>query len=309
MSFDLNGLRNALEFGPVVRVVLADARGSVPRGAGTSMLVGANRQWGTIGGGALEFEATRRARAMLAAQSPWEAWSLPLGPSLGQCCGGAVSILAERFETAPEPEQFPRARPVLAPDGVMPLQVEKARQAATKPLMVAGWFIEPLDRVDQSLWIWGAGHVGRALVDVLAPYPSVSLTWIDDAACRFPDAPAPAVQCLPAPDMPAAMALAPLDAHHLILTYSHDIDLALCHAALHRGFASCGLIGSATKWARFQTRLQALGHAPAQIARIDCPIGMPELGKHPHAIAIGVAARHLQSWGSRSLATAQTKVG
>ena len=83
---------------------------------------------------------------------------------------------------------------------------------------------------------------------------------------------------------------APHDAHHLILTYSHALDLALCHGLLGHGFARAGLIGSATKWARFRSRLGALGHAPAQIARIRCPIGTPGFGKHPQAIAIGVAS-------------------
>jgi xanthine dehydrogenase accessory factor len=89
------------------------------------------------------------------------------------------------------------------------------------------------------------------------------------------------------------MAHAPRDAHHLIVTYSHALDLDLCHAALSRGFASAGVIGSATKWARFRRRLAQLGHAPAAIDRIDCPIGDPRLGKHPQAIALGVAARLL----------------
>jgi xanthine dehydrogenase accessory factor len=86
------------------------------------------------------------------------------------------------------------------------------------------------------------------------------------------------------------MAHAPEAARHVILTYSHDIDLALCDAALRRGFAGCGVIGSDTKWARFRRRLAALGHAEEAIARIDCPIGDRTLGKHPQAIAVGVAA-------------------
>jgi xanthine dehydrogenase accessory factor len=88
----------------------------------------------------------------------------------------------------------------------------------------------------------------------------------------------------------AAVALAPVEAEHLVLTYSHALDLALCDALLRRGFGALGLIGSATKWARFRSRLAALGHGAEAIARIDCPIGNPALGKHPQAIAVGVAA-------------------
>ena len=94
---------------------------------------------------------------------------------------------------------------------------------------------------------------------------------------------------LPAPSPADAVKHAPDDATHLILTYSHVFDLDICHAVLSQPFASAGLIGSATKWARFRRRLAALGHAPAQIARIACPIGDPSLGKHPAEIALGVA--------------------
>jgi len=90
---------------------------------------------------------------------------------------------------------------------------------------------------------------------------------------------------------------APVRAEHLIATYAHDLDLALCHALLTHDFAGAGLIGSATKWARFRARLSALGHAPAQISRIACPIGDPALGKHPQAIALGVATALLKGPG------------
>lgn len=304
MSFDLGALSDALAAGPVIRVVLAETRGSTPRGPGTAMLVTEHGQQGTIGGGALEFEATRRARAMLAAQTPWEVWSLPLGPSLGQCCGGAVTVLAERFTEAPQ--AFPRARPVTDRGSIMPSVVRKALSEVTQPQMIAGWFIEPLATAEQPVWVWGAGHVGRALVALLAPMPELSVTWIDDAPSRFPDTVPPGIRVLPAPDMPKAMALAPQTAQHLILTYSHDIDLALCHAALEHGFDRCGLIGSATKWARFKSRLTALGATEADLSQITCPIGDPSLGKAPQAIAIGVAADILAS--RRAQTRLQSKV-
>jgi xanthine dehydrogenase accessory factor len=110
---------------------------------------------------------------------------------------------------------------------------------------------------------------------------------------------------LPAADLAQATRLAPPEAEHLILTFSHSLDLELCHRLLGHGFASCGLIGSATKWARFRARLAALGHTPQAISRITCPIGQPALGKHPQAIAIGVAA-HMLAVSTRSLAQEQT---
>jgi len=145
--------------------------------------------------------------------------------------------------------------------------------------------------------------VGRALVHTLSPLPEVGLTWVDTAPGRFPDDMPDRVTRLVAADPPRLMPHAPTGAHHLILTYSHDIDLALCDAALRRGFASCGLIGSGTKWARFRSRLAGMGHGDAEISRIDCPIGDPSLGKHPQAIAVGVAARLLRELLHKESAT------
>lgn len=138
----------------------------------------------------------------------------------------------------------------------------------------------------RPLWIYGAGHVGRALVNVMAPLPDFEITWVDTGPERFPETD---VTTLVAKDPALIVKHALTNADHLILTYSHEIDLALCHALLNHDFHSAGLIGSATKWARFRSRLAALGHTPAQISRIACPIGDPALGKHPAAIALGVA--------------------
>jgi xanthine dehydrogenase accessory factor len=100
---------------------------------------------------------------------------------------------------------------------------------------------------------------------------------------------------VPASD-PAMLAdHAPVGAEHLVLTYSHALDLELCHRLLLRGFRTCGLIGSATKWGRFRSRLKALGHSVDAVARIQCPIGDPSLGKHPQAIAVGVVAALLRA--------------
>jgi len=186
------------------------------------MLVWNDHIEGTIGGGALEWQAIAAARRMFATGTVQETQTIPLGPALGQCCGGSVTLaFAETTELTTKPKR--------------------------------------------PLWVYGAGHVGRA---------------------RFPETD---VTTLIAKDPAQIVKHAPENADHLILTYSHDIDLALCHALLLHQFASAGLIGSTTKWTRFRKRLQALGHAPAQITRIACPIGDPMLGKHPAAIALGVA--------------------
>jgi xanthine dehydrogenase accessory factor len=180
--------------------------------------------------------------------------------------------------------------------GSMPLAVSRvlaaARGQGMRPAagLVAGWLLEPVARPERQVWVWGAGHVGRALVSVLAPLPGIAVTWVDVSSDRFPAVVPEGVTAVPAAD-PAVLAdHAPLEAEHLILTYSHALDLELCHRLLDRGFGSCGLIGSATKWARFRSRLTALGHRAEAVGRIRCPIGNPALGKHPQAIAVGVAA-------------------
>jgi xanthine dehydrogenase accessory factor len=169
-----------------------------------------------------------------------------------------------------------------------------------RPELCDGWMLEPLSRPTRALWVWGAGHVGRAIVETLAPLPDIEITWIDTAANRFPDAlPANATQ-LVASNPADVVAYAPARAEHLILTYSHALDLELCHRLLGHGFAACGLIGSRTKWARFRSRLSALGHTDASISRIRCPIGDPTLGKHPQAIAVGVAHEILRPRDSKT---------
>jgi xanthine dehydrogenase accessory factor len=160
-------------------------------------------------------------------------------------------------------------------------------------VLVQGWFVEPVAQPQRHVWVWGAGHVGRAVVAVLAPLPGVAITWVDVDAARFPGVLPAGVRVVARQDMAGAVADAPAMAEHLVMTFSHALDLDLCHRLLGHGFARLGLIGSATKWARFRARLAALGHAPGAIARIDCPIGDPTLGKHPQAIAIGVAAGFL----------------
>ena len=295
--FDLTALAEALAaHGRVARVVIAAHDGSSPREVGASMLVWADGQSGTVGGGALEFEAATKARTMLSGAGR-AVDRVALGPSLGQCCGGAVTLWTEVFEALPVAE----AGVVARGPGEMPLAVKRllaaARGQGVRPLsgLVQGWLVEPVAEPDRQVWVWGAGHVGRALVSVLAPLPGIAITWVDVAAERFPDLVPEGVTVVPASD-PALLAdHAPATADHLILTYSHALDLELCHRLLNRGFRSCGLIGSATKWARFRSRLKALGHDAAEIGRIQCPIGDPALGKHPQAIAVGVVAKLLKT--------------
>ncbi len=298
--FDRAGLLAAIAaHGPVARVVIAGIEGSSPREAGAAMLVWAGGQSGTIGGGALEYQAAERARAQLARGGARALVRVPLGPAIGQCCGGAVTLLTEIYSATDAIPDDVVARPVTGEATTPPLAVKRllarARGQGQRPApqLLQGWMVEPVSRAERQIWIWGAGHVGRALVAVLAPLPGFALTWVDTARDRFPDAIPDGVEAIWSPHPERLVPHAPHGAEHLVLTYSHALDLELCHRLLGRGFHRLGLIGSATKWARFRSRLGALGHGAASIARIDCPIGDPALGKHPQAIAIGVAAQLL----------------
>ncbi len=200
-------------------------RGSAPRDAGTAMKVTSDAIAGTIGGGALEHQAIAHARQMLAEGRCEDTQTLPLGPGLGQCCGGAVSL---RYTTTPRP--LDAATPLPLPDV----------------------------QSDVPLWLWGAGHVGRAVVAACPPR-AFDLTWIDSARDRFPDQILPHVTVTPAADMPRLAAHAPREAHHL-------------------------MIGSDTKKSRFSRRLRDMGLDPSGIT---CPIGDKSLGKLPAQIAHG----------------------
>lgn len=235
----------------MIFVEITHTKGSAPRDAGTVMAVCETQIIGTIGGGALEYTAIAKARDMLKRGTLAHHQTLPLGPGLGQCCGGSVTL---RYGRAPRITGMSQVTPELA-----------MSNTSARPL-----------------WIWGAGHVGRAFVNKALKTNAFEITWVDTSLDRFPVGISQEITRIPTPDMPRLAAHAPPHAHHLILTYSHDIDLALCAALLRRRFAYCGLIGSATKWARFGKRLRDMGLEPSAIT---CPIGDKALGKHPDHIA------------------------
>ncbi|MGZ8259583.1 MAG: xanthine dehydrogenase accessory protein XdhC [Caldimonas sp.] len=247
----------------VVEVVAV--RGSVPRGAGTRMLVAADDTLGTIGGGHLELESIAEARAMLArGRVERGERSFALGASLGQCCGGAVTV------------------------SFAPLDADSvARWPAAEPLF--------------HLQLHGAGHVGRAVATLLATL-DVDVDWIDERDDAFPSttalgSPWPAhLRRTSIDTAEAEVAHAPPGALFLVVTHDHALDLRIVEAVLRRGdFAWCGLIGSKTKRASFARRLAERGIAPAAIERLACPIGVAGIaGKAPAVIAAAVVAQLLQ---------------
>jgi xanthine dehydrogenase accessory factor len=290
MSLRPESLARAALRGPFVRVLVAEVRGSAPREAGAQMLVWPDHFEGTIGGGALEWQALRQARSGRRGVE-----QIALGPRLGQCCGGAVSLVYEAFdrERVAEITTPIWARPVQTVTLPQPCPKAELRPGQARKL-VQGWLIEAVAPPPNPVWVWGAGHVGRAIVSVLAPLPELAITWIDSRAEQFPALPADVRQIV-AEHPVDIVRLADPNTHHLVLTHAHSLDLELCHRLLERGFASLGLIGSASKAARFAARLSAAGHTSAQISRIHCPIGDPGLGKHPQAIAVGAAGALLRA--------------
>ena len=313
MSINVDELeRKVAAAGRVARVVVAKTRGSTPREVGASMLVWNEGESGTIGGGALELQAIGGARGLL--ESGSESATLrqyPLGPGLGQCCGGAVTLLTEIFDRG----GFDEAKKELARTGSFVRRVEGSEteppnsvkralrrvrdsQGNIRPALVAGWLIEPACSPERHVWLYGAGHVGRAVADVLGPLPGFRTKWIDVAIKRFPQNYPSNTEISVEKNPVDAVDCAPEAADHLILTFSHALDLEICGRLLERPFRTAGLIGSDTKWARFRKRLVEIGHPESSVDRIKCPIGNPALGKHPRAIAIGVAASLLADPGA-----------
>jgi xanthine dehydrogenase accessory protein XdhC len=248
---------------PAVLVQVAAARGSTPREAGTAMLVTASATHGTIGGGRLEWEATAQARGMLASGAAASTLKLPLGPAVGQCCGGNVTLELRRAGGA----------------DVDALAGLEARLAERLPLVL----------------LFGAGHVGRALARALAPLP-LRLRWIDDRPQEFPDPPLEGPEVVLTGRWLAEVEAAPSGAAYFVMTYSHGLDFEICEAVLRRGdFTYLGLIGSRSKRARFEHGWRELGLDEALIARLVCPIGGPLRDKRPPVIAALAVAEVLHA--------------
>jgi xanthine dehydrogenase accessory factor len=311
----------------VVRVLVASLRGSAPREAGACMLVGRNSLLGTIGGGYLEFQAQRAAQALLddPKASTTQLRKLILGAELGQCCGGVVELWLERFSAADAPLLHTLAdggewHSTLLANGRAGTRHAYGRGARTggradgvagglagvRLLRDAGetTLIERIADLGTPLYLYGAGHVGQALVRLLGGLP-FSVTWIDPRAELLPaDVPAsvtPLATACPVETVPTA----PAGTCFVVMTHDHALDYALCRAILLRGDARfVGVIGSHSKAARFRSRLARDGLSAEQIAPLVCPIGIAGIAsKLPAAIAVGVAAQLLQT---ASLASATT---
>jgi xanthine dehydrogenase accessory factor len=290
-----------------VLVTVAEAKGSTPREAGAKMVVRERDIVDSIGGGQLELLAIDAARRLMAdnANRP-ELMRYSLGPDLGQCCGGAVRLLLEPL-TRTDRRWLTKWHAVLGSsatclvttrsDGDKSWTEVSTAQDSTRIVETAGqgWLVmETVRSVTRPVWLFGAGHVGRALAKVLAELP-FDVTWLDSRFDGFPPEVPAGIRHLVAPRLAEAVEDAPPQTLFLVLTHSHQLDLDICDRILRRGdFAFLGLIGSATKKARFLGALKGRGHGAAALERLVCPIGLAQIpGKQPMAIAVSTAAQLL----------------
>jgi xanthine dehydrogenase accessory factor len=257
----------------VVRVLVVALRGSAPREAGACLLTDAGGLLGTIGGGRLEFQAVAAAEALLRdRQAPaLRTLEFVLGPELGQCCGGRVELRLEKFTRA----DIPRLRDAAQ----LERDARRRRRAA--------------------LWIYGAGHVGQALVRLLMDLELFQITWIDPRPELLPADLPDSVTALASASPADTLVQAPASCRFIVLTHDHALDYTLCRAILSRSdqgphAAWLGLIGSSSKAARFRSRLLRDGLDPSRLAGLHCPIGLGGTSKLPAAIAIDIAAQLLQ---------------
>jgi xanthine dehydrogenase accessory factor len=245
---------------PAVLVTVLTAKGSTPREAGAKMVVSVDGLAGTIGGGNLEYQCEAAARALLAAGDEGPSTrDFPLGPALGQCCGGHVTVLFE----------------------------------VLRPLKL-------------HIGLFGAGHVGKALIKLLADLPC-RVSWIDPRPEALPANLPPNVTPVRTPSPSRAVEGLPAGSLVLVMTHDHALDFEIVSEALRRSdFLAVGLIGSETKRARFVSRMARQGIASDGLI---CPIGLPGIeGKEPAVVALSVAAQILQIQPSRRSVAPMPKI-
>lgn len=267
---------NLLAQQPACLVTVHATRGSVPRESGTWMAVFAHEIVGTIGGGQLEFQAMDEARRLLTAGGSNTTDGPPvvryaLGPNLGQCCGGEVHLRYERVSAADLPTL-------------------RLRLLSRHPPVA----------------LFGGGHVGKALIQVLGSLP-LDVLWVDSRDEIFPPDVPGNVACEYSDPVQGAVAQLAPGAAVLIMSFSHAEDLDVVAACLLRqrlkaDLAFIGLIGSKTKWATFSHRLAARGFSESELGGVTCPIGMAGIAsKEPEVIAVSVAAQILQVVGKHGV--------
>jgi xanthine dehydrogenase accessory factor len=315
-------IRDSIErHGAAALLSVVGAAGSVPREAGARIVLQPDSGfYGSIGGGRLEYEAIAAARAALKAgrgAAAFRDW--PLGPNLGQCCGGVVKTLTETFDRSDlvavrRLEDAEKAGGFLTKSRVgddgrivralVPQGAGSEPDNLTAARFAQSPFTEHFGGATTPVLLFGAGHVGRAVVLALAPLP-FAVRWIDSRPDQFPQYVPQSVVTICTDAAARELAEAPRDALVVVMTHSHPLDFDITVAALRRRhFDFVGLIGSETKRARFASFARQMGVAESDIDRLVCPIGIPEIkGKEPAVIAAALAAQLLMV--SEQIAVAQ----
>lgn len=311
----------------VVLVTVAGIRGSAPREVGAKMIVTTDATIGTIGGGQLEYQCTRIACEMIGGDEIPQLRKFPLGTSMGQCCGGVVDILFEPIASGLPGwlrdlrALYGQRKPAVvvtdldgqtdkyvvtsdstfgdATDAMPASIVANAREglaAARTAHRVDHWFFENVVGTDLNIAVFGAGHVGSAVVQSLSML-DCNIRWIDSRRNIFRSTPAN-VRTIESTDPSLEVAAMPRRSCYLVMTHSHAIDFDICGRILQRGDAIyCGLIGSLTKRRRFEKRFAAQGMQQHSIDQLVCPIGVDGItGKKPAEIAVAAAAEVLQAY-------------
>lgn len=310
---------------PAVLVTVAGIRGSAPREIGAKMIVTRTETIGTIGGGQLEYQSTRIAVDMLESDQ-LALRSFPLGSSMGQCCGGVVEILFEPIaggmpawlrdlgalhgqrEPAVVATRISRSAPakfVVTADNVFGdydagahgAMVARARdildgdRSAQRNVQE---FYEPVVMPDLNIAVFGAGHVGSAVVAALSRL-ECNIRWIDSRRNIFRNVPGN-VRAVESAEPALEVAALPPGSYYLVMTHSHALDFDIVDRVLRRGDARyCGLIGSRSKRRRFEKRYRQQGMAQDVLDELVCPIGVGGInGKKPAEIAVAVAAEILK---------------
>ncbi len=307
---------------PVVLVTVAGIRGSAPRETGAKMIVTNRETIGSIGGGQLEHQCARFAVSLLETNAAaHRVRRFALGANCGQCCGGVVEVLFEalpagRTDWVEQLVRFHRQRTpaavitsigdaplkyvVTADDsdaGSPPAVVAAARDTLAQGLpacRIADWLVDPVRQGGFEVAVFGAGHVGTAVVDLLCRL-ECNVRWIDSRRGIFPSRLAANVTALESAAPPREVAALRPGTSYVVMTHSHPLDLEICASILCRGDAAyCGLIGSLAKRRRFERLLRKQGIAAERLESLVCPIGVPGIsGKRPAEIAVAIVAELL----------------
>lgn len=291
------------EFGSGAMITVFDLKGSGPREVGARMIVSpSGRISGTIGGGRLEWDAMAKAQRMITQKEKLPAIkNYALGPELEQCCGGAVKLLFEVYdeadseflEEAAATEGSETFTVATNPSGEREILNGPHDADAAISQNIDGTIVAHFTSRLTPIWLFGAGHVGSALVNALSALP-FDVTWIDQRAAPLNDDRSNANLMISANPV-EALNECPDDALVVIMTHSHGMDLELCRAALVQDrFSYVGVIGSRTKAARFRLHLEKSGLSQEQIAKLVSPLGVPEIqGKEPAVVAASITAQLL----------------